>query len=203
VLADYTIELPPEQVRRMEDYCRLVWAWNDRLNLTRHTEYRTFAARDIIDSMHLAECLVAGESVLDVGSGGGVPGVLLAILRPDVRITLSESVGKRAQALADIVKNLGLPAPVIQARAEQVLAGQRFDSVVARAVGPLAKVLTWVKPHWSSMGRLLLIKGPRWVEERKAARNLGLLRELELRRLKTYPMPGTDSESVILLLYPH
>jgi len=64
----------------------------------------------------------------------------------------------------------------------------------------MAKVLGWFQPHWSSIGRLLMIKGPRWVQERKEARHLGLLKSLELRRLRTYPMPGTESESVILVL---
>jgi 16S rRNA (guanine527-N7)-methyltransferase len=201
VLADYAVKLPPDQVQRIDEYCRLLWEWNARLNLTRHADYGTFVSRDVIDSIHLAACLESGESVLDVGSGGGVPGILLAILRPDVQVTLSESVGKKAHALSDIVERLKLPAPVIHGRAEQALVDRYFDSLVARAVGSLAHVLKSVESHWGSIGRLLLIKGPRWVEERKAARHLGLLRGLELRRLATYPMPGTASESVILLVF--
>ncbi len=201
-LQAYSLELPSEQAEKIGRYCDLLWEWNQQLNLTRHTDYDTFVVRDVTDSIQLAGCLHPGESVLDVGSGGGVPGVLLAILRPDLRVTLAESVKKRAAALSDIVSRLELPCTVIHGRAEDVLGDLRFDTLVARAVGPMARILKWFQPNWPSIGRLLLIKGPRWVEERKEARHLGLLRNLELRRLKSYPMAGTDSESVILVVYP-
>jgi 16S rRNA (guanine527-N7)-methyltransferase len=65
-------------------------------------------------------------------------------------------------------------------------------------VAKLRKLLEWFRPHWPSIGRLLLIKGPAWVEERGEARHYGLMHALSLRKLAAYPLPGTDSESVIL-----
>ena len=97
-----------------------------------------------------------------------------------------------------MVDALELPIAVQSCRAEQVLEDFRFDSVVARAVGSLRKVLPWFAPHWASIGRLLLIKGPRWTEERGEARHRGLMKSLELRRVAHYPLVGTESESVIL-----
>ncbi len=194
------LSLPDRQREIIHSYCELLWDWNSRLNLTRHTDFETFVARDVVDSMQLADCLEPRESVMDVGSGGGVPGILLSILRPDTRITLCESVKKKAATLSDIVMRLELPCDVAAARAEEALVDMQFDTLVARAVGPMARMLRWFQPHWSSIGRLLMVKGPRWVEERKEARHLGLLRSLELRRLRSYPMPGTESESVILVL---
>lgn len=196
------IELSPEQAALLDRYCHRLWEWNEKLNLTRHTDYERFAARDLLDSVQLSRQLNPGEAVLDVGSGGGVPGLLLAILRPDVRVELCESVAKKARVLEQIVAELGLAVPVHAQRAEQLLAHRRFDTLVARAVGSLARMLTWFAPCWGSIGRLLVVKGPRWVEERKAARHLGLLRTLQLRRLAAYPMPGTDAESVILMIWP-
>jgi len=73
-LDEQALSLPPEQVERLDQYCRLLWEWNSRLNLTRHTDYRKFVARDLIDSLAFAEFLSTGERVLDVGTGGGVPG---------------------------------------------------------------------------------------------------------------------------------
>ncbi len=194
------LSLPDRQREIIDSYCELLWDWNSRLNLTRHTDFETFVARDVVDSMQLADCLEPRESVMDVGSGGGVPGILLSILRPDIRMTLCESVKKKAATLSDIVTRLELPCDVAAARAEEALVDMQFDTLVARAVGPMAKMLRWFQPHWSSIGRLLVVKGPRWVQERKEARHLGLLRSLELRRLRSYPMPGTESESVILVL---
>jgi len=81
-----------------------------------------------------------------------------------------------------------------------VLEEFRFDVLVARAVGPLWKMCTWFKPHWRRFDRLLAIKGPSWTEERGEARHRGLMHGVELRKVASYPMPGTNSESVILCL---
>ena len=102
-MARHQIELPAAQVALLTRYCELLWDWNTKLNLTRHTDYEKFVARDLIDSLAFAQFLAPGEKVLDVGSGGGVPGVVLAIVRGDLQISLSESVAKKARVLADIV----------------------------------------------------------------------------------------------------
>lgn len=201
-LKSHQIELPPEQIEHLDQYCRLLWQVNEKLNLTRHTDYETFVGRDLVDSLQLAALIEESETVLDVGSGGGVPGIVLAILRPDLSVSLCESVGKKAQALNEMVSELNLPVSVCGARVEDVLQDFSFDVLVARAVGPLWKILKWLEPHWPSVGRLLAVKGPRWTEERGEARHRGLLRSLELRRAASYPMPDTDSESVVLKVSP-
>lgn len=197
-MAEHDIELPDEQVALLERYCGLLWEWNQKLNLTRHTNYEKFVTRDLVDSLAFAEFLSPGERVLDVGTGGGVPGVVLAVVRPDVSVALCESVGKRARAVADIVDRLGLSTPVHTARAEDLLGAWKCNTLVVRAVARLAKLLGWLRPHWNAFDRLLLVKGPAWAEERAEARHLGLMEKLALRKLKSYPMSGTDSESVLL-----
>jgi 16S rRNA (guanine527-N7)-methyltransferase len=201
-LARHHLELPPLQIDRLEQYCRLLWDWNSKINLTRHTDFEKFVTRDLVDSQAFARFLPPGETVLDVGTGGGVPGVVLAILRDDLQVTLSESVGKKARSVADIVEKLGLSTPVHNARAEDLLAGQRFNTLVIRAVARLKKLLEWFKPHWAAMDRILVLKGPSWVEERGEARHFGLMRGLALRKLESYPLPGTESESVLLQISP-
>src|SRR5436189_2404112 len=104
-LARHGIELPAAQVERLDRYCRLLWDWNTKLNLTRHTDNEKFVGRDLVDSLQLASHLRAEEEVLDVGTGGGVPGVVLAILRPDLKVALCDSVGKKARAVESIVKD--------------------------------------------------------------------------------------------------
>lgn len=201
-LARYAIALPAGYREPLERYCRRLWEWNEKLNLTRHTTFDKFVARDLVDSTQLAQLLHRGEKVLDMGSGGGVPGVVLAILRPDLQVALCESVGKKAAALESIVESLDLATPVHHCRGEQLLAEARFDAVVARAVGPLWKILQWLHPCWAHIGRLLVVKGPRWVEERGEARHRGLLRNFELRRAATYSTPGSSVENVILKIWP-
>jgi 16S rRNA (guanine527-N7)-methyltransferase len=192
------IRLPEPQVAALQQYCRLLWEWNARLNLTRHTDYEKFVARDLVDSLAFAGALRPGEQVLDVGTGGGVPGVVLAIVRGDLEVSLCESVGKKARAVGQIVEGLGLAVPVYHARAEEVLAKRRFDTLVVRAVARLPKLLEWFRPHWGAFDRMLVLKGPSWVEERGEARHHGLLRDLELRKLGSHPLPESDSQSVLL-----
>jgi 16S rRNA (guanine527-N7)-methyltransferase len=187
---------------KLQEYVQRLWAWNEKLNLTRHTDYEKFVARDLRDTLELSKLLHPEEEVLDVGTGGGVPGVVLAIIRPDLRVTLCESVGKKAQAVQEMVQGLGLPVPLYHCRAEELFEDFRFDAAVARAVGPLYKLCNWFQDHWASIGRLLAIKGPSWAEERHEARHKGLLNNLNLRVAASYPMPGTHSESVILKLWP-
>jgi 16S rRNA (guanine527-N7)-methyltransferase len=197
-LARQGIELDADQVALLDRYAQALWAWNEKLNLTRHTDYEKFVSRDVVDSQWLERFLDSAERVLDVGTGGGVPGIVLAILRPDLEVSLCESVAKKARAVEDIVRQLGLSVSVHHARAEELLAAHEFDTLVVRAVASLDKLLTWFKPHWGSFGRLLIIKGPAWVEERDLAREKKLLRGLRINTRATYPLPGTKSQSVVL-----
>lgn len=201
-LVRHGVALIPEQITCLDRYCRLLWDWNEKLNLTRHTDYEKFVSRDVIDSQVLARHLETGERVLDVGTGGGVPGIVLAILRGDLQVALCESVAKKARVVEQIVRELNLPLVVYHRRAEDLLPEKTFDTLVARAVAPMPKLLTWFEPHWGSFDRLLAVKGPQWIAERQEARDGGLLGQLQLRKLDAWPLPGTDSESVLLEIRP-
>jgi 16S rRNA (guanine527-N7)-methyltransferase len=198
LLASIGLALSREQIEQLDHYRRLLWSWNERMNLTRHTTLEKFVHRDVFDSHQFGLLLEKGERVLDVGTGGGVPGVVLAILRPDLSVSLAESTQKKARAVEDIVKELGLKTPVFATRAEEVLSISTFNTLVARALAPLHKILFWLAPHWDAFDRLLLVKGPGWVEERGEARHRGVLKGIELRKAATYTSPGTGAESTLL-----
>ncbi|MCG8653161.1 MAG: 16S rRNA (guanine(527)-N(7))-methyltransferase RsmG [Pirellulales bacterium] len=197
------MEIEEDIALRLQDYAELLWHWNEQLNLTRHTNWDLFVGRDLRDCLQLAPLLKAGEEVLDLGSGNGIPGIPLAILRGDMDIALAESVAKRASALGEMIGQLGLPVPVYGARGEELLEDFRFTTIVSRAVGSLSKFCRWVEPHWANVDRLLLIKGPKWVDERSEARHLGVLGNLQLRRVASYPLGDDESsEGVILQIWP-
>jgi len=201
-LLRHGLELPPGQIEPLEKYCRLLWDWNTKLNLTRHTDYEKFVGRDLVDTLQLAAHLRPEEEVLDVGTGGGVPGVVLAIIRPDLKVSLCDSVAKKVRAVESIVKDLGLEVPVFPFRAEELLEDTRYDALVIRAVGPLWKLLAGFKPHWHSFRRMLIIKGPKWNAELTEARRRGLFSQLQLKTVAEYPMPGADGKSVVLKIWP-
>ncbi|WP_442482138.1 16S rRNA (guanine(527)-N(7))-methyltransferase RsmG [Aeoliella sp. SH292] len=195
------LDIPADRIDMLDAYRQVLWDWNEKINLTRHTTFEKFAARDLLDTVKLAAHLESGDRVLDIGSGGGVPGLPLAILRPDLTVSVCDSVGKKARVLEDMVATLGLPVKVYPARAEQVLEITTQGTLVARGVASLKKLLTWLAPHWTAFDQLLLVKGKSWVDERGEARHYGLLRGLELRRLDTYESPLVG-ESVILRIRP-
>jgi 16S rRNA (guanine527-N7)-methyltransferase len=199
----------PEAVPRLAAYAASLWSWNERLNLTRHTDVEKFVSRDVADAVAIAPHLASGAHVLDVGTGGGVPGVLLAILRPDLRVELCDSVGKRARAVREIVAELGLTIPVHEGAAQPLVAAAaeagerggrpgRFDVLVVRAVAPLLKLLTWFEPLCDAYGRMLVVKGPRWEEEKGEARHRGFVKKVGVRRIAAWPIRGSDNESVLL-----
>jgi len=197
------ITVPSEAIQRLAAYAASLWSWNERLNLTRHTDAALFVSRDLADAAAIAPHLANGERVLDVGTGGGVPGVILAILRPDLRVELADSVAKKARAVRGILDEIRLPLPVHEAAAQAVVAdadavGNRFDTLVVRAVAPLVKLLGWFEPICDAYGRMLVIKGPRWEEEKGEARHKGFGKKVSIRRIAAWPIRGSDNESVLL-----
>ncbi len=196
----YELEVPNEAYPRLKHYCQALWEINQDLNLTRHTNYELFVTRDLLDTIELSKLIPAGKEVLDVGSGGGVPGLVLSILRPDLKVSLTDSVGKKAAALGDIAESVNASVEIYHCRAEELLEDFRFDYTVARAVGPLKKMGIWFAECWPSLGRLLAVKGPKWVEEKVEADELGLFSKVDIRVLTEYDVPGVEWKSVILQL---
>lgn len=196
------LEINAEQLAKLDAYREMMWAWNEKLNLTRHTTIEKFVTRDLVDTIELSKLLEPGEKVLDIGSGGGVPGIPLAILRPDLDLRLCESVAKKANVLADMIERLELPVTLYASRVEAVVDQRantpRFDTLIARAVAPLWKFMFWLGPHSQGWSRLLLIKGPNWTNERGEARHRGLMKGFELRRIGEYTTPRTDAVTTML-----
>ncbi len=187
-------QLDEHQIQQLARYCQLEWDWNEKINLTRHTDFDKFVTHDLVDTLALSRH-IGKERVLDVGSGGGVPGVLLKILRPELHIDLCESVNKKANCLVDIVAQLELHTDVYIGRAEDILPDVRYNTLTFRAVAKMAKILEWMRPQLNSFDRILMIKGPAWVEERGEARHFGMMTNLSLRKLEEYTLPNTATET--------
>ncbi len=127
---------------------------------------------------HLLNCAVVAEAVppdaalVDIGSGAGLPGLVLAIVRPDVRVTLLEPLLRRTTFLSECVESLRLDnVEVLRGRAEELARKRVFDVATARAVAPLDRLLAWSMPLLREGGELLAMKGERAAEEIEAARS--------------------------------
>ncbi|GAB2678365.1 16S rRNA (guanine(527)-N(7))-methyltransferase RsmG [Thalassiella azotivora] len=127
--------------------------------------------RHVLNCAVLGELLPAGCSVVDVGSGAGLPGLAVAIARPDIRITLVEPLERRTSWLDEVVDDLELATvSVRRARAEEVAGQVTADVVTARAVAPLEKLARWGLPLVAPGGQMLAIKGRSAQEELDASR---------------------------------
>ncbi len=124
--------------------------------------------RHLLNSVAISELLDDGERVVDIGSGAGLPGIPLAIARPDLRITLVEPLLRRSDFLFEALTLLGIPAEVVRGRAEEPAVLQRVggaDAVVSRAVARLDSLVKWSLPLLRPGGRMLAIKGERAEQE--------------------------------------
>lgn len=116
--------------------------------------------RHLLNCAVLEEAVGRGASVCDIGSGAGLPGLVLAIVRPDLELTLVEPLLRRTTFLEEAVTALGLSrVTVVRARAEELHGGRRFDVVTSRAVAPLPRLLDWSLPLVAPHGELLALKG--------------------------------------------
>lgn len=200
------VELDEAALPRLAGYLDVLLEANQRFNLTAVRERDAAWRRHVIDSLTLAPGLAdlpADAAVIDVGSGGGLPGVPLAIARPDLRVTLLEATGKKARFLQECVDKLPLPnATVIQSRAETL--GQdkahreRYDLAVCRAIGPVGELLEYALPLLKVGGLLLAMKGPKAEAELAAAADaLAVLGAGELAVFAAYP-EGFGLDTVIV-----
>jgi 16S rRNA (guanine527-N7)-methyltransferase len=127
--------------------------------------------RHLLNCAGLTELLEPGETVADIGSGAGLPGIVLAVRREDIEVVLVEPLLRRATFLTEVVAELGLPhVSVRRARAEELGGKLTADVVTARAVAPLDRLLRWGLPLLRSGGRLLAMKGEQAEAELAAAR---------------------------------
>ncbi|MGH3675786.1 MAG: 16S rRNA (guanine(527)-N(7))-methyltransferase RsmG [Mycobacterium sp.] len=131
--------------------------------------------RHLLNSAAVAELLGRGELIVDIGSGAGLPGIPLALARPDLRVTLIEPLLRRSDFLHEVVDDLGLDVTIIRGRAEEEAVRQRVgeaDAVVSRAVASLEKLTKWSMPLLRAEGRMLAIKGERADDELRAQRRV-------------------------------
>jgi len=124
--------------------------------------------RHLLNSAAVAELLAPGERIADIGSGAGLPGIPLALARPDLRVTLIEPLLRRTEFLHEVVDELGIEVTVVRGRAEESTVRQRvgeMDAVVSRAVASMDNLTKWSVPLLRPDGRILAIKGERAEDE--------------------------------------
>lgn len=144
---------------RLLDYLALLQQWNRAYNLTAVREPAQMVRRHLLDSLAIARFFDAGP-LADLGSGAGLPGLVLAMARPQLAVSVVESNGKKARFLREVVRRLGLcNVRVLECRAEAVPEPGAFAYITARALGTLAQLIAFGGHLLRPGGRLLAMKG--------------------------------------------
>ena len=202
------LSLDPDQEAAFARYAVELAEWNQRVNLTAIQKPEEIEVKHFLDSL---SCWLAlreqpGPRVIDVGSGAGFPGLPLKILQPDLRLTLVEATGKKADFLSHIVQVLGLEGvEVLPARAEEVgqMAEHReaYDWALARAVAPLSVLAEYLLPLVKPDGRALAMKGPGAQAELAAAEAAIQTLGGEAGEALPVQVPGLEAERFLTVIH--
>ncbi|QIG45226.1 16S rRNA (guanine(527)-N(7))-methyltransferase RsmG [Nocardioides anomalus] len=162
---------PSERLALAERYVELLATAGVERGLIGPREAPRLWERHVFNCLALASVVPESATLADLGSGAGLPGLALAVARPDLRVTLVEPLLRRTTFLEEVVGELGLDGvEVVRARAEELHGSRLFDVVTARALAPLERLLGWAWPLVAPEGALLAMKGSSAAEEIASAR---------------------------------
>jgi 16S rRNA (guanine527-N7)-methyltransferase len=154
------VELTPAGHAALARYAALLREWNERINLISRRDSTRVLTYHVIDSLAASPLLPDRSRVCDLGAGAGLPGIPLAIVRPDLDVVLLESSRKRGLFLQAAIDGLGLGNCRLAAGRAEALPPLDCDIVVARLTGPVFDTITWAVRHLRAGGRVILYKTP-------------------------------------------
>ncbi len=186
--------LSEEEQQKLLTFAQLIIKWNKTHNLTAITETKEVISKHLLDSLSISPYLY-GQSILDVGTGAGLPGIPLAVANPDKAFTLLDSSQKRIAFIKEVKRKLALTNVTAEhCRVEQYL-GQKFSSICSRAYSSLEQMLTQTEHLIDKKGAWLAMKG---VYPQKEAECL--LSNFDLKKVVPLSIPGLAAERHLLII---
>lgn len=192
LIQQYFPNLTPNQIKQFDMLFDLYQTWNSQINVISRKDIDLLYERHILHSLGIAKVMsfAAGQDVLDVGTGGGFPGIPLAILFPETNFLLVDSIGKKIKVVNEVSQAIGLTnLKGVHSRAEQI--DQKFDFIVSRAVTQLKDFYPWIKSKFKK-GRngdfkngVLYLKGGDLTEELEASK---------LKQIQLFPLSDIFTE---------
>jgi len=154
------LDVSPGQREKLMDYLALMFKWNSVYNLTSLRDPMQMVTHHLLDSLAAVPAFAQAHNVLDVGSGGGLPGIVLAIVRPDMKVSMIDTVHKKTAFLTQVKAELGLSnVTVYTARVEQLQVSDKFDVITSRAFADLSDFVNWSSHLLADGGRYIALKG--------------------------------------------
>ncbi|MEX1025416.1 MAG: 16S rRNA (guanine(527)-N(7))-methyltransferase RsmG [Planctomycetota bacterium] len=199
----FTMEegLPPSFLDRCAEHALLVLDGNTRLNLTKIVEPREVAAKHYLDAWRAMRVVsLLGRSVLDIGTGGGYPGVPIALAERDTKVVLLDSVGKKARFVQETIEAMGITNAVcLPERAEDHLARNRYEVVFMRAVSSVRENVRTLRKVRHSLVDLVMLKGPSWSREIRGAEREAERLGFRLDTVWEHELPGEMGQRAVLV----
>ena len=197
--------LEPEVCRALETFLAELLRWNRRVNLTAISDPAEAVEKHLVDSLLLLPLLGGATSLLDMGSGAGLPGIPLQLARPELRVVSVDSVGKKINFQRHVKRLLGLGrfTPVharLENLADELAQNETFEVVTARAFASLELIVQLGAPRRSPAGRILAMKGPDGEAEALAAAKISADAGLRIERIHKYRLPFSGAERQVIVL---
>lgn len=190
--SEMRLEIPENQINAFVLFAEELKKWNRKINLTAIKTDPEIALKHIIDSMFLLQAINGSETLLDVGSGAGIPAIPIKIVRPDIHVTSVDSVGKKIQFQRHVARLLQLRYfKALHTRIEKLNSVHQgsFDIITSRAFSSLEQFVRQTGPHLANGGSLIAMKGPTAVTELEDARTVLKLLQFDISSVTDYKLP--------------
>ena len=200
------IEFNDKQLEQFFEYMNLLIEWNEKINLTAITDPKEIIIKHFIDSLTINKYIEKGNKIVDVGTGAGFPGIPIKIYRPEVEVTLVDSLNKRINFLNEVIKELNLKnIETVHARAEEFGRNkkyrQKFDVATSRAVANLSTLSEYMIPLVKINGRCICMKGKEIKEELKDSLNAIKVLGGKVENVEEFELADNDiNRSIIYIL---
>ena len=187
---ELALDLSAAQQGQLLDYLALLNKWNHVYNLTSVRDPMQMMTLHLLDSLAAVPAFAGAHNVLDVGAGGGLPGIVLAIARPDMKVSMIDTVHKKTAFLTQVKAELGLSNVTVYTKKVQELAvKQPFDVITSRAFADLSDFVEWSHHLLAEGGRFIALKGTAPQDERER-----LPGDWKVRDLQPLRVPGLEAE---------
>ena len=197
------VEISQKQAEQFYTYMELLLEWNEKMNLTAITDPEEVILKHFIDSLTIIPYLKEADTVLDIGTGAGFPGIPLKILEENKKFTLLDSLNKRIIFLQTVITELELKnIQAIHGRAEEFVSKERetYDIVTSRAVARLNVLLEYMLPFVKVGGRCICMKSFEIEEELKEAKKAIEILGGEIEKIDEITLPNTDIKRKIVVI---
>ena len=197
------VELTDLQAIHLEVYYKILIDWNEKINLTRITDPEEVAVKHFADSLTLLKYydIPKNAKVIDVGTGAGFPGIPLKIVRPDINLTLLDSLNKRLVFLNEVCCIIGMFADIVHLRAEDggrnLLYREKFDVAVSRAVARLNTLSEYCLPYVKVGGSFISMKGPDISEELSEATYAVKVLGGKIKTVSEFELDGAGERTIV------